>query len=88
MNIMKRIVFGVTLLYAVFNAPLLFTLALASFGVFYFSSYYEIFVVGMMLDLLYGSRGGFVTGFGVLGLLISSILYWGIERAKYEFRSA
>ena len=83
----SRIIFGLTFLLFVFNAPWWFTFVFACAGVFYFPYYYEIFIFGILIDFLYGVTGFPFFGYGLAGLIASSILFWGAERAKYEFRA-
>lgn len=82
----KRFLFTIILLVAVLYAPWWLTLILALGGAFYFSAYYEVIALGVLIDLLYGMRGGLGAGYGVWGVAISLVLFFGLERIKRELR--
>lgn len=83
---MKRILFNLVLLGAVFYAPWWLVLLGALFGTFYFSRYYEVILFGLVFDLLYGVPGGVLVGYGAEGLLVGSIFFMFMERIKHELR--
>ncbi len=84
--VVKRIIFSLVLIGAIFYAPWWLVFILALFGAFHFPRYYEVFVFGILFDLLYGVTGSIFFGFGIIGLVVSSIIFFGIERAKLEIR--
>ena len=83
---MKRILFNLVLMGAIFYAPwwLAFMAALAN--TFYFSRYYEVIVFGVLFDLLYGISGGMFVGYGAEGIIAGFIIFVLIERVKRELR--
>ncbi len=82
----KRIFFTIILLGAVMFTPWWFVLALSLFGVFYFSTYYEIIAIGILVDLLYGIGGGIFSGYGLLGFTSAVVICFSFERIKREIR--
>lgn len=55
-------------------------------GAFYFKNYYEMIVLGIVFDLLYGARGGFLVGYGIMGVVGAFALFVGVEKLKKELR--
>ncbi len=82
----KRIIFGLVLTLAIFYAPWWGLFTLVIFGTFYFHRYYEVFAAGILFDFLYGFIGSIFFGFGIMGLVASIVIFFGIERAKKEIR--
>ena len=83
----QRIAFGFVLLSAVFYAPWWLTLFLALLGTFYFHDYYEVIALGFLFDVLYGVNVGIISGFGIMGLMAGSGIFYGVLRAKRELRA-
>ncbi|HAT68525.1 MAG: hypothetical protein A2481_02270 [Candidatus Yonathbacteria bacterium RIFOXYC2_FULL_47_9] len=81
-----RISFTVLLLSAVLYAPWWLALLLALWGAFYFSRYYEIILLGVLTDLLYGTSGGMLIGYGMEGFLLGAAIFVAMERIKRELR--
>ncbi|MFZ2303510.1 MAG: hypothetical protein WAV98_01815 [Minisyncoccia bacterium] len=66
----KRIIFDIILLSTVFIAPWWFVAILAFVGAFFWSPYYEIFIFGVLLDILYGANAFPLGGvYGILGAI-------------------
>lgn len=64
----KRIIFDIILLGTIFYAPWWIVAILAFAGVFYYPAYLEIFIFGMLFDILYGSGSYSLSGvYGILG---------------------
>ncbi len=84
--VIKRIIFSLVLTVAIFYAPWPVMFTLAILGAFYFPRYYEVFAFGILFDFLYGVTGSIFFGFGIIGLIVSGIIFFGIERAKLEIR--
>lgn len=82
----KRIFFTGFLLAAIFYAPWWVVLLCAAGGSFYFKNFYEMIALGALFDILYGTKGGFATGYGALGSMTAFALFLIIERAKKELR--
>lgn len=82
----KRIVFDFFLICAIFYLPWWLVAVIAVFGIFYFHSYYEVLVAGILLDILYSVSGNEFSVFSVLGFLTAIILFVAIERIKCELR--
>ena len=76
----KRIFFDIILLSAVFYTPWWIVAILAFVGAFFWSSYFEIFVFGILLDILYGA-GAFPLG-GVYGILGAVAIFITASYAK------
>ena len=55
-------------------------------GSFYFKNYYEMIVLGIVFDLLYGTRGGVMAGYGIMGVIGAFVLFVIIEKIKKELR--
>ncbi len=84
--ILWRISFTVLLLSAVLYAPWWFALLLALCGAFYFSRYYEVIILGVFADILYGTFGGMLVGYGMQGFLLGVVIFMVMERVKRELR--
>ncbi len=82
----KRIIFGLVLIGVIFYAPWWVVFTIALFGAFHFNRYYEVFAFGVLFDFLYGVIGSVFFGFGIIGLVAGSIIFFGIERLKLEIR--
>ena len=70
----------------IFYTPWWVALLGIALGAFTFKNYYEMMVLGVMFDLLYGARGGFFVGYGIMGVLGMFVLFIGIEKLKKELR--
>lgn len=55
-------------------------------GAFYVKNYYEMIVLGVVFDLLYGAQGGLMAGYGIMGVVGAFVLFVGIEKIKKELR--
>lgn len=75
-----RIVFDLILLSAVFYTPWWAVAILAFVGAFLWPPYYEIFICGLLVDLLYGARM-FSLG-GIFGIVGSMIIYFVASHVK------
>lgn len=76
----KRIIFDLVLLAAVFYTPWWVVVPLVFFGAFYFPSYYEIFVAAVMTDLLYGASSTML--YGIASVVGAIVLYFLAQQAK------
>lgn len=81
-----RMSFTVLLLSAVLYAPWWLAILLALWGAFYFSRYYEVILLGVLADLLYGTSGGMLIGYGMEGFLLGVTIFVVMERIKRELR--
>lgn len=87
---MKRIIFDLVLLGAIFYTPWWVATPLALVGVFVFPAYYEVFAFGLLVDLLFGTR--YSALHGALGLLGAVALFFlgefgkSIVRPSYTIR--
>ena len=70
----KRIALDVLLLLAAFIAPPWFAFGIATIGLFAFESFYEIFAVGFIIDVLYGIRTPYLV-IPLLYVIFSGILF-------------
>lgn len=67
-------------------SPWWMALAGIAIGAFYFKNYYEMIVLGVVFDLLYGTRGGVMAGYGIMGVVGAFVLFVIIEKIKKELR--
>lgn len=81
---MKRIIFDLVLLGAIFYTPWWIATPLALIGVFMFASFYEVFVFGLLVDLLFGTHSSVLHG--TLGLVGAVALFFLGEFAKSMVR--
>ncbi|HBB44249.1 MAG: hypothetical protein UW27_C0004G0045 [Parcubacteria group bacterium GW2011_GWA1_44_13] len=66
----KRIIFDIILLGAVFYTPWWIVAIISFAGAFFWRPYFEIFIFGILLDLLYGASAFPLGGvYGILGAL-------------------
>lgn len=77
---MKRAFFDIILLAAVFYAPWWGVALLAFIGAFIWPMYYEIFICGLLFDLLYGAHA-FPLG-GIYGLAGSVIVFFSASYVR------
>lgn len=82
----KRIIFDLVLLSAIFYTPWWVAAALAFVCVFLIPRYYEILVFGLLVDLLYGTSMS--TFYGMAGTIGAIILFLVGEFAKKVVRPA
>ena len=80
----KRILFNLVLLSAVFYTPWWIVIPLAFVGAFTWSPYYEIIGFGVLVDILYGADA--LTFGGGLGIFVSVIIYLTALYAKKALR--
>lgn len=69
----KRIIFDLIILGAVLYLPWWVVLVLGLFGTFYWAPFYEIILIGVLVDILYGSQS--LPLGGTLGLIIALMVY-------------
>lgn len=70
----NRIIFNLVLLVAVFYSPWWLVAILGFIGVFLFAQYYEVIVVGLIMDLLYGAPT--LPFEGMLGVIAAVIIFY------------
>jgi len=80
----NRIIFDIILLGAIFYAPWWFVVVLAFVGAFFWPPYFEIFFIGILLDILYGASA-FPLG-GVYGILGAIAIFFIASYAKKAVR--
>ncbi|MBP9855782.1 MAG: hypothetical protein KBC48_00530 [Candidatus Pacebacteria bacterium] len=78
----KRLLLGVVLLISLFFGPWWLTVIIGLFGLIYFKNYYEVAVVALLFDLIYGSASAspwlplpFFLSSVVLLLIVSPLRY-------------
>lgn len=81
-----RILFTLFFVALIFYTPLWMALGGITLGAFYFKNYYEMMVLGVVFDLLYGAQGGFMAGYGIMGVVGAFVVFVGIEKLKKELR--
>lgn len=82
----KRIFFTLILAGFVFYAPWWVALIGMVGGAFYFKGYYEMIILGVLFDILYGVGHGPASGYGMMGFVTTVILFLLVGRAKKELR--
>lgn len=70
----KRIIFDIVVLALVFYAPWWLTLATLFVGAYVWTSYYEIILFGILLDVLYGSNSMPLRG--TIGTVSALVIYF------------
>lgn len=86
--IARRIFFDMVLAFALMFAPWWFFAGIAVFGSIVFARYYELVLVGVLFDLLYGSVSGiWFFGFEAVGAAFSLVTFCLVEWIKREWRS-
>lgn len=81
-----RILFTLFFVALIFYTPWWMALGGITLGAFYFKNYYEMMVLGVVFDLLYGAQGGFMAGYGIMGVVGAFVVFVGIEKLKKELR--
>jgi len=81
-----RILFTLFLVALILYMPWWGALVGVPLGAYCFKSYYEMIVLGVMFDLLYGAQGGLVAGYGIMGTVGTFVLFTIIEKIKKELR--
>jgi len=76
----------VLLISATLYAPWWCVLGGATVGAFLFPRYYEVIVIGVLSDILYGISGGMSAGFGAQGLIAGVAVFVVMERIKRDLR--
>jgi hypothetical protein len=69
----KRIIFDILLLGALFYTPWWVLAVLAFLGAFFCESFYEVILLGLLADLLYGANMGSYHGF--LGVVSAALIF-------------
>lgn len=80
----NRIIFNIILFLAVFYTPWWFVVILALIGCFLYPLYFEIFIFGILLDILYGANA-FTLG-GVYGILGATVIFLFTSYARKAVR--
>ena len=80
----KRIIFDLVVLAAIFYTPWWVVAILGFMGAFYCKSYYEIFIFGLIVDLLYGAKAVHLGG--VYGIVSALIIFITASYAKKAVR--
>lgn len=70
-----RIITDIVLLLCVFFAPWWITLLLGSVAAFFFRSFIEIIIVGLLLDLLFGAPGVGTFSLPIIHTIITLVIY-------------
>jgi hypothetical protein len=80
---MKRALFGIILILSVFILPWWTAFLLSILGLFYFDNLYEVIVVGLAIDVLYGVHFEFF-GFDLFFTLILLACFYMITLFKKQ----
>ena len=77
---MKRLLFDLAVLLSVLYLPWWVAILVGFSGAFLFASYYEIFIFGLLADLLYGTSTS--TFHGLVGMICSIVIYVGAWQTR------
>lgn len=80
---MKRVSFGVILILSAFIFPWWVSFLLSILGLFHFENLYEVIVVGIIIDSLYGT-GISIYGFDMIFTLTLAVLMYLIINLKKQ----
>lgn len=80
---MKRVLFGIFLISSVFYLPWWLPFLLCILGLFYFENLYEVIIVGLGLDVLYGAQFE-IFGFDLFFTIAMLILFYLITVFKKQ----
>jgi hypothetical protein len=78
---MKRVLFGILLILSSFSAYWWVAVLFSIFGLFYFENLYEVIIVGLVIDLLYGSQFE-ILGFDLIFTIGMLVLFYWISKFK------
>ncbi len=81
-----RILLNIAIISSMFYLPWWVVIILALPGVFLFDGFYEIFFVGLLLDVLYGVKAEEFYGIWFVFTIIFTIIYITIKRLKKNIR--
>ena len=81
-----RILFTVLLISITLYAPWWCVLGGTVVGTFLFPRYYDVIMIVVLSDVLYGIAGGMSVGFGAQGLLAGVAVFVVMERIKRNLR--
>ena len=82
--VIRRIIFDIILFAAVFYAPFWLVAFFAFLGAFFCPPYYEIFLFGLLVDILYGASS-FTLG-GLYGILGAIVIFLSASYARMAVR--
>lgn len=80
---MKRITIGIILLLSTLLFHWWVPILIALFCLFYFDDFYEILVVGLLIDVLYGSKFEFY-GFNLFFTLLMLVFFYTIGKFRKQ----
>jgi hypothetical protein len=80
---MKRVLFGIFLILSIFIFPWWISFLLSLLGLFYFENLYEVIVVGLGIDVLYGVHFN-VLGFDLFFTIIMLVIFYLITVFKRQ----
>jgi hypothetical protein len=80
---MKRVTFGIFLILSVFVFPWWVPFLLSILGLFYFDNLYEVIVVGLGIDVLYGVRFE-VLGFDLFFTIVMLAIFYLVTVFKRQ----
>ncbi len=80
---MKRLFFGIFLIISTFILPWWLAILLGIIGLFYFNNLYEIIVVGLLIDVLYGQKYE-IWGFSLIFTVSMTVCFYLIGKFKKQ----
>ncbi len=82
----SRILLNIVIIFSVFYFPWWIVALLSLFGVFLFNRFYEIFFIGLFIDMLYGVKADKFYGMWFIFTVIFTIMYILAKRLKKNIR--
>ncbi len=80
---MKRVFFGMFLIILPFVSPWWVAALVGILGLFYFDNLYEVIIVGLLIDILYGVKYEFF-GFSLIFTVSMTLVYYLITKFKTQ----
>lgn len=81
-----RILLTLFFIALILYTPWWLALLAIALGAFYIKNYYEMIGLGVLFDLLYGTKGGFAVGYGYMGVIVAFVMFVVVEKVKKELR--
>lgn len=80
---MKRIIFGIFLIISIFILPWWLSSFIGILGLFCYDNLYEIIIVGLLTDILYGQKFE-ILGFNLFFTILMAICFYLIGKFKKQ----
>lgn len=86
-KISQRILLDIVIVLSVFYLPWWISAILVAIGAFFFDKFYEIFFIGLLLDILYGVKTEKFYGVWFIFTVVFTLIYIIIKYFKKNIRS-